>query len=150
MTVPVHREQVRPEWIDYNGHLSEPYYVLVFGHATDVLMDHVGLGLAYRAETGCSLYTVEAHVRYLREVALGADLEVTTRVLGSSDKRVHYCLEMRVQGDLVATEELLGVHVDGTAGRGAAMPDSTRKSLEEVRESAPEYAGRAVRLHRGG
>ena len=27
------------EWIDYNGHLSEPYYVLVFGHATDAVMD---------------------------------------------------------------------------------------------------------------
>ena len=26
-------EDVRPEWIDYNGHLSEAYYVLVFGHA---------------------------------------------------------------------------------------------------------------------
>ena len=31
-------EDVRPEWIDYNGHLSEAYYVLVFGHATDAVM----------------------------------------------------------------------------------------------------------------
>ena len=30
-----YRDLVRPEWIDYNGHLSEPYYVLVFGDAYD-------------------------------------------------------------------------------------------------------------------
>jgi acyl-CoA thioester hydrolase len=148
MSVLPHRETVRPEWIDYNGHLSEPYYVLVFGHATDVLMEHVGLGRQYRADTKCSLYTVEAHVRYLREVALGSELVVTTRVLGAAGSRVHYCLEMRVDGNLVATEELLGVHVDGVAGRAAPMPDTTRKVLEEIQEDAPEYAGRAVRLHR--
>src|SRR5690606_5886504 len=56
------RELVRDEWIDYNGHLSEAYYVLVFGHATDSVMEQVGLGPDYRAAQGASLYTVEAHV----------------------------------------------------------------------------------------
>ena len=36
-------EDVRPEWIDYNGHLSEAYYVLVFGHATDAVMARLGM-----------------------------------------------------------------------------------------------------------
>src|SRR5699024_6511063 len=35
---------VREDWIDYNGHLSEAYYVLVFGFATDTAMDALGLG----------------------------------------------------------------------------------------------------------
>ncbi len=26
---------VKPEWIDYNGHMSEAFYVLVFGYETD-------------------------------------------------------------------------------------------------------------------
>lgn len=148
MTVPLHRERVRLEWIDYNGHLSEPYYVLVFGYATDTLMDHVGLGPAYREHTGCSLYTAEAHVRYLHEVSADKELVVATRVLGVAAKRVHYCLEMQVDEELVATEELLGIHVDTAAGRGIALPEATRKALEGVLEEAPEYAGRAVRLHR--
>ena len=37
-------EAVRPEWIDYNGHLSEAYYVLVLGHATDAAMAASALG----------------------------------------------------------------------------------------------------------
>ncbi len=72
----VWREPVLDEWIDYNGHLSEPYYVLVLGHATDAVMDAVGLGPEYRAAHAASLFTVEAHVRYLDQVAAGVDLEV--------------------------------------------------------------------------
>ena len=44
MTISTWREPVQDAWIDYNGHLSEPYYVLVLGHATDAVMDAVGLG----------------------------------------------------------------------------------------------------------
>ena len=42
----LHAEPVRPEWIDYNGHLSEAYYVLVFGNATDALYEVHGAGRA--------------------------------------------------------------------------------------------------------
>ena len=51
------------EWIDYNGHLSEAYDVLVLGHATDEVMSSVGLGPDYRSAAGASLFTVEAHIR---------------------------------------------------------------------------------------
>lgn len=141
-----HHEKVQPEWIDYNGHLSEPYYVLVFGHATDVLMDHVGLDSAYRDVTGCSLYTVEAHVRYLSEVGDGEELAVVTRVLAVDAKRVHFVHEMSVSGRLVATEELLGVHVDADAGRSAPLPADARGALTRLVEPAPDYAGRAIAL----
>lgn len=62
-----YHEKVRDEWIDYNGHLSEPFYVMVFGFATTNLMDEVSLDEHYRVETDASLYTVEAHIHYLRE-----------------------------------------------------------------------------------
>ena len=85
MTDPVvWTEPVLDEWIDYNGHLSEPYYVLVFGHATDAVMEHVGLGPEHRARAGASLFTVEAHVRYLDQVPAGADLEVQSAVIGAT------------------------------------------------------------------
>ena len=79
-------EPVLDEWIDYNGHLSEPYYVLVLGHATDAVMDSVGLGPAYREETGSSLFTVEAHVRYLDQVSPGEQLEARSWVVGATGK----------------------------------------------------------------
>lgn len=140
------RQVVRPEWIDYNGHLSEGYYVVIFGFATDALMDRIGLDAAYRERTRCSLYTVEAHIRYLNDIGVGAEVDVTTRVLGHAGKKVWFSHEMTLDGALVATEELLALHVDQTAGRACPLPDDVAAALADLREPAPDYAGRKVAL----
>ncbi|MCR6482395.1 thioesterase family protein [Amycolatopsis sp. OK19-0408] len=134
-----YRDTVRPEWIDYNGHLSEPYYVLVFGDATTFLMDTVGLGPKL---SGSSLYTVEAHVRYLSEVGPAAELAVTTRVLDVGGKKVRLCHEMRVGEDLVATEEILAIHV--TESRASPLPADIAERLRGYLNPVPDYAGRAI------
>ena len=159
MTTSVHTDRVRPEWIDYNGHLSEPYYVLVFGDATTALMDRAGLDERYRSTTGCSLYTVEAHVRYLREVGPDADLEVRTRVLGRDAERLRLWHELHVTtggtgggagpgstgGRLVATEELMCLHVGPEGAR--PFPDAVATALDRFADPAvpePEHAGRSI------
>ncbi|WJV45171.1 thioesterase family protein [Streptomyces flavofungini] len=149
-----HRQVVPPEWIDYNGHMSEGYYSLAFGFATDAMMDAVGLDAAYREATGCSLYTVEAHLRYLRDVAEGAHLAVRTRVLGVHGKKAHFTHELYVVDGAaadpapdaapVATTELLALHVDQKAGRAVPFPDAVRERVAEFVEAAPEWAGRAI------
>lgn len=142
---PEYRDVVRPEWIDYNGHLSEPYYVLVLGDATTALMEHVGMDAAHRAATGCSLYTVEAHVRYLHEVGEGAALGVTTRVLGRDTKRLRLWHELWTGGVLAATEELMTLHVGPDGARG--FPDTVAAALDACHDPSvpdPEHAGRAI------
>lgn len=142
MTV-VWREPVLDEWIDYNGHLSEPYYVLVFGHATDAVMDAVGLGPAYRQQNHASLYTVEAHVRYLDEVSAGRDLEVRSAVVGATGKLLWIWHEMYADGRLRATEEVLGVHVVGRTS--APFPESVSARVRELLVAPPEEAGGRIR-----
>ena len=117
-------EQVRDEWIDYNGHLSEAYYVLVLGHATDEVMDTVGLGPSYRESTGASLYTVEAHIRYLDQVGPGERLEVRSWVIGAGSKTLWIWHELWAGESLRATEEILGLHVDtgSVTGNAASAP----------------------------
>ncbi|WP_078971306.1 thioesterase family protein [Streptomyces chattanoogensis] len=156
--LPLFRQTVRDDWIDYNGHLSEAYYVLVFGFATDALMDAVGLDAGYRDRSGRSLYTVEAHVRYRRAVARHSQLAVRTVVLGVDAKKIRFLHEMYVcdpasgepAGDAVATEELFALHVDQGAGRAAALPEATRERLTRLAGPAPEWAGRGVREVQGG
>ena len=145
-TLSTYSTPVREEWIDYNGHLSEAYYVLVFGFATDTAMEVLGLGEDYRAATGCSLYTVEAHVRYVQEVNRDAQLEVRTLVAGSAQKKLHLAHEMRVDGEIVATEEILGIHVDQTSGRATVLPEATRASAVEHTVPAPAWVGRSVAI----
>lgn len=146
-SLPAHRTSVRPEWIDYNGHLSEAYYVLVFGDATDAVMDRIGLDAAARERDGSSLYTVEAHVRYVQEVALGAELVVTTTIAGSAPRKLHLAHEMTVDGELVATEEILCLHVAGEPARATPFPQPVGAAIaQHAGAEAPDWTGRAIRL----
>ena len=139
----VWREPVQDAWIDYNGHLSEPYYVLVFGHGTDAVMDLVGIDAAYREANDASLYTVEAHVRYLDEVPAGSDLEVRSSVIGATGKLLWIWHELWVDGRLRATEEVLGVHVVGS--RSAPFPEDVAARTRNVCVEPPaEASGRIV------
>ena len=52
----IHATTVLPQWVDYNGHLSEWAYLLIFGDTADAFFRLVGIDEAYRA-TGGSLYT---------------------------------------------------------------------------------------------
>jgi acyl-CoA thioester hydrolase len=141
VTVSVWREPVQDAWIDYNGHLSEAYYVLVLGHATDAVMDAVGLGPDYRAAHDASLYTVEAHVRYLDEVSAG-DLEVRSWIIGVTPKLLWIWHELWADRQLRATEEVLGIHV--REGSSATFPDDIATRAREARVSPPPEAGRRI------
>ncbi|MFE6971451.1 thioesterase family protein [Isoptericola sp. NPDC057653] len=146
VALPPWREPVRDEWIDYNGHLSEAYYVLVFGHATDAVMEQLGLGPGYRAAHDASLYTVEAHVRYLDEVPAGAGLEVRSSVVGATAKALHLWHEMWSGDRLRATEEVLGLHVAG--GRSAPFPPDVADRVAAVLTEPGPDTGRSVGLRR--
>jgi acyl-CoA thioester hydrolase len=144
--IPPWREPVLDDWIDYNGHLSEAYYVLVLGHATDAVMDRVGLGPQYRSEQRASLFTVEAHLRYLDQVSAGAELEVRPSVIGATSKLLWVWHELWVEDRLCATEEILGVHVDSQRGRSTPFPDDVLRRIEAVRVLPGPDAGRRIQL----
>lgn len=141
---------VLPEWIDYNGHMSEAYYVLAFGFATDQVMESFGMGPRYRRETGNSLYTVEAHVRYLLETGEGAKLSMTTTVAGAGSKKLHLAHEMHTDGKLIATEELLALHVNSRTGRSHPFPERVADMIGRYRLPGqlepPDWVGRAVSI----
>jgi acyl-CoA thioester hydrolase len=153
--LPLLRTTVLPEWIDYNGHMSEAYYVLVFGYATDALLDQIGMDAAYRERTATSVYTVEAHISYLHEVRVGEPLRVTAQVLALDGKRVCTFLTMHhdTTGVLLATEELLLLHVDTRATRAAPFAPEILARLEAIRAAhaalpVPDQAGRGIALRR--
>jgi len=136
----LHRASVRPDWLDYNGHMSEAYYVLIFGDATDAFYDHVGLGSAVREAERVSVYTVEAHIRYLTEAHEGAALRIGTRVISHDLKRLRLRHEMvRVEdGALLALTELLLLHVDKVSLRASAFAPAV---LARIAGIAQAHAG---------
>jgi acyl-CoA thioesterase FadM len=128
-----YRGRVLRAWVDYNHHMTEAAYISAFGWASDALFSYIGDDDEYRAN-GHSFYTVETHIAYLREAAEGAELRVTTRVLGVDRKRLHIYHEMFRGSDqsLLATTEQMLVHVDMNAARSAAILPEVHSALEAI------------------
>ena len=133
------RGAVLDEWIDYNGHMSEGFYGVVFGMASDEYLIRMGFDQHYRTETRGSFYTVETHIVFVDELAPGTDLAVDTTVAGADPKRVHLFHELRGgDGALAATQESMMLHVDTSIDRVTPMGEALYAVL---RADADAHAG---------
>jgi len=149
----LYRTAVRPEWLDYNGHMNEAYYVLAFSHATDAFMDYAGQDAAYRARTNTSIYTLETHVMYLQEVSDGEEVRVETQLLGHDAKRyrLFHSMYRADGGELLATGEHMLLHVDMSGPKSAPFPPEIAERLAAIEAAhaglpIPDQAGRAIAL----
>ena len=150
-----YRSEVLPEWVDYNGHLRDAYYLLLFSLATDALMDQLGLDAPGRAATGHSLYTLECHLNFVHEVKLGQQVEVRTQILGHDHKRLHLNHSLHLLGQapqLAACEQML-LNVATALGRAAPFAETVHGKVATLARlhqglPAPQFAGRAIRLAR--
>ncbi|WP_372876267.1 thioesterase family protein [Pseudomonas sp.] len=148
-----YRTAIQPEWVDYNGHLRDAFYLLIFSYATDALMDHLGLDEAGRARSGHTLYTLECHLNYLAEVKLGAEVEVRTQLLAHDNKRLHIHHGLYNQGgdELLAASEQMLMNIDSVSARSAPFDERVLYQVLALGEAhrgltAPRHVGRIIGL----
>lgn len=139
------------DWLDANGHLNMAYYHVMFDRTVDVALDSLDFGDAYRARENASIFNVETHVVYRREVRSSDHVKVSFQLLGRDEKRLHAFQTMWRMADeeLVATSESLFVHVDLEARRAAPLPPRVRASLDTMIRAhsaagLPPGAGRKI------
>ncbi len=140
----IYTTAIQPEWIDYNGHLRDAYYVLIVSAATDALMDRIGLDAGYRARTHCTLYTVEMHVHFLDEVKAADTALVDVRILGVDHKRIHAAFDLRraAASGVAAVVEMMLLHVRQEPSGAASTPfppevSATLAQLQAADAGAP-------------
>lgn len=117
---------VKPEWIDFNGHMNVAYYLLAFDKASETLDAFIGLSPEYREKTGNGTFAGDIHIAYRQELKEGDPIRMTGRIIACDSKRVHYWLEMfhATEGYLAATAEYMILHIDMSVRRVAPMaPD---------------------------
>ena len=143
----LHSEALKDEWLDAYGHLNEANYLLPFANANWAFVEHFDVGVDYYKRTGGAFYTLEAHLRYLKEVRSPAQMAIESMVFQSDAKRLRLAHVMTVDGIERATFECLLLHYDTRADRTAPMPDDFQAALKraEVAE-LPNWAGRGVSL----
>jgi acyl-CoA thioester hydrolase len=149
----LHSEKVLPEWADYNGHLNESFYVLIFSRATDDFLDYIGLDDAGRQRTQCSLFTLENHINYLNEVKIGTAVRIETRIVKHDAKRVQLYQEMFLPegGDPVAAMESMLIHMDMSIRRTAPFRPEVMTVVDAIGEAhrnlpAPKWSGRRIAM----
>lgn len=132
--LPIYRDSVRPEWVDYNGHLRDAYYLLIFSFATDALLDYIGLDAAVRKARRRSVYTLEAHLNYLHETKEGAQVRIEARLIAHDEKRLHLYLEMFADAapEPVAACEQMLLHVDTRGPRAIAFDPDVGARVEAL------------------
>jgi acyl-CoA thioester hydrolase len=140
-------------WIDYNGHMNDGYYAVAFTEATEALLDYLGLGAAYREQTGCGMYTAESHLCFFRSVRAGTRLRYATHLLGADAKRLHAFHRMTDAGtgEEMAANELMFLHVDTGTEQVTPMPPQRRAAAGALasRHAAlpvPLTAGRRIAM----
>lgn len=148
-SLKLHAEPLQDAWLDAYGHLNEGYYLVAFSNATWPLQAHFGIGTEYFDETGCALYTVESHIRYLDEVRAPAQLEIESLILGVDEKKLHIAHIMTVEGSERATFECLLLHFDSREGRVTPFPEEKLAALEAaVAAEKPDWSGRSVAIQK--
>ncbi len=148
----LYRTPLLPEWIDYNGHLRDAYYGLIVSYAVDELMDRLGIDEAYRARTRNTLYTVEMHVHFMREVKKDDFVLVNVRLLASDQKRIHAAFDLVRESDkeVAASIEQMLLHVhQGETVTSASFPPEIAAALARLAATtagAPEVGPGSRRM----
>lgn len=145
--------RVRPEWIDYNGHMNMAYYAVIFDEAGEEIYPQIGFGSDYQ-KTGFTTYTAEFHICYLRELHLGDAVTVTLQLVDYDEKRFHTYQEIwHEDGWCAATGEAMGLHVDQSGPRVAPMPPGILANLKKLHDAhaelpRPQRVGRRIGITR--
>lgn len=148
-----YRTHVQANWVDYNGHLRDAFYLLIFSYATDALMEVLGMETRNRDGTGHSLFTLECHINYLHEVKLDAAVEVHTHLIGHDRKRLHvfHSLHLADADEVLAGSEQMLLNVDLTGPRSAVFAEHVTQKLAEIVATQtdlerPQWLGRVIGL----
>ncbi len=145
---------IKPEWIDFNGHLNMAYYNVLFDTAFDSVCVILGLGPEYAETRKLTTYTGEIHLCYLRELHLEHKVYGTFQLIDFDEKRMHVYQELRhVDGWLAATCEGMSLHVDMTGPKVAPYPQDIFDNIKNLAErqsglQIPDSVGRKIEIRR--
>lgn len=149
-----YKQTVPSEWVDYNGHMNDAEYNRAFSLSTDAFIGHIGLDANGREKYQYTIFTLETHTCYLKEMHEGKAFEVDARVLDYDAKRIHLFLTMHnADGEVVATLEEMLMGMDQTEGRPAPFPDEVAEKVAadfqaNAAEDTPKQVGRTIGIRR--
>ncbi|HMH99783.1 MAG TPA: acyl-CoA thioesterase [Bradyrhizobium sp.] len=129
-----YRGTVYPWHCDHVGHMNIMWYTGKFDEANWNLLAKIGLTPSYLRESGRGMAAVQQHVTYKRELLAGDIVEVQSQLLEIGEKSIRFVHEMRnaETGEIAATCEFTGVHMDRQARKSTAFAETGRRAAAKL------------------
>ncbi|MDZ4669840.1 MAG: thioesterase family protein [Phototrophicales bacterium] len=131
----LHTETVKEEHLDAMGHMNIRHYLGFFDNAGwGLFADLFGLTLDYYQTHKVGMFALKQFLHYTAEVRLGDVVDIYGRVIGRSQKRVHFMMFMvnKEQDVLSAIFESLGSFADLTTRRTASFPNDIAQKIDAL------------------
>lgn len=137
-----HRDTISEEYLDVMGHMNVRWYMALFDEAAWNFFASIGMDEAFYHTSGAGGFALKQFIHYLAEVRVEETIVIRTRLLGRSEKRIHYMHFMinETTGVLAATLEVLGAFADLRIRRTAPYPDHIAARIDELLHKHRELA----------
>jgi acyl-CoA thioester hydrolase len=125
-----YRGTVYPWQCDHVGHMNIMWYVGKFDEASWNFFARLGLTPSYLRESGRGMAAVQQNITYKRELLAGDIIEISSHLLEIGEKSLRFALEMRnaETGEIAATCEITGVHIDRKARKSTIFAAAIREA----------------------
>lgn len=136
-----YRGAVYPAECDHVGHMNVAHYVAKFDEATWNFFTLIGLTPSYFRAQHRGMAAVQQNIAYKRELLPGDVITVRTRLLEIRERviRFEHIMVNGESGEVAATADMTGVHLDKEARRACPFPAETvergRVLIEEHRDA---------------
>ena len=125
---------VYPWQCDHVGHMNVMWYVGKFDEANWNLFARIGLTPSYLRESSRGMAAVQQNITYKRELLAGDIVEIRSVLLEIREKSIRFMHEMRnaETGEIAATCEITGVHMDRQARKAVAFAEAIRRTAARL------------------
>jgi acyl-CoA thioester hydrolase len=137
--IVTYRGAVYASHCDHIGHMNIASYGAKFDEATWVLFCELGLTPSYLRGPSHGMAAVQQTITYRKELFAGDVIEIRSQVLEVAERRLRFLHEMRniETGELSATSEINGVHLDKKAHKSCEFPAAVRAAAEAMMAGTP-------------
>ena len=126
-----YQSYVKEDWVDYNHHMNDAEYNRVFSDATDAWLSYLGLNIHEINQLSYTIFTLENHVLYLKEMTLNELINIDVILLDYDQKRLHVFMEMKnADNKKSATYEVMLMGIDTNTNKPAPFPEKIKKAIE--------------------
>lgn len=147
---------VKPEWLDYNGHMNVAYYTLAFDLIfDDILIHYLGLDHEFIESRRMGPFALQSHFHYVSELLESQRFYGLFRILDYDHKRMHIYAEMQRCDDdqLCATWEGMSINVDHNLRKPIPYPETTLDNIRQLYERTknqpvPDNIGQPLGIRR--